>query len=105
MSIQRLDILVDNLANRGWEAINLYSNYLYHVADDDFMMYWEVKRKSDNQSITIEFIFMDDIYYSKNLNDVSWCIEYKNNTRLDFQKINSLEWRSDLKEWVDNLGK
>ena len=104
MSVQRLEILANHLIDRGWKVKNPYYNDLYHVADDCTMC-WEIERDILNEPITIDFIFLDFVNYSKELKDLSSCIESKNKTPHVFGKIKSEDWNKTLVEWVDNLGK
>ena len=103
MSAQRLNILVNHLVDRGWKITNPYSNDLYYIADDCTMC-WEIENSLLNKSLTIDFIFLDFVNYSKKLKDLFYCIERKNNTEHVFGKIKSKDWNRDLIEWVASLG-
>jgi len=101
MSIKHLEILAKQLANKGWEIKNPNSDDLYHVAND-FTVCWEIKRGFYNNTIT--FPILPHLGgRSEDLNDIFYCKESANGTRLYFDKTKSEIWKANLREWVNNL--
>ncbi|GAB0170778.1 hypothetical protein LSPCS325_42150 [Lysinibacillus sp. CTST325] len=103
MSIKHLEMLENQLIQRGWSVSNAYSDQLYYVTND-FTVYWEITRGINKEAITLIFPIHGDFgRRSTNLNDIFYCEESRNSKILYFKKVKSKEWTENLKEWVSSL--
>ena len=102
MSKQRLDQIISQLNNKGWEVINAYSNNLYYVSNE-YVIKW-IASRGNGEPIVITFFIVESLgMISTDLNDIFYCKGNRNENKLYFSKINSKEWKESLKIWVNNL--
>jgi len=105
MSKVHIQEISSYLTDKGWEVSNVYSNDLYYVAND-FSIYLKVKRKFSDHEVILTFpIFGEFGERSNDLNNILYCEENLKESRLYFDKIKSIEWKKNLKEWVSHLSR
>lgn len=103
MTRARMIALQDELEHAGW-SISGYPDEtdLYLVEDEKIT--WKLLSASHAQSIDLVFFLFDHLgRRTENLADISRADAMQKNASLYFSKINSPEWKSDLKSFIRSL--
>lgn len=103
MTRARMIALQDALERAGW-SISGYPDEtdLYLVEDEKIT--WKLLSANHAQSIDLVFFLFDHLgRRTDNLADISRADAMEKSISLYFSKINSSDWKSDLKEFVQNL--
>jgi hypothetical protein len=102
MSKGRMRDLQDALQQAGWEILN--RDALFSIEDE--VITWRCCHQLHNTNIELEFhVFGDLGQSSNNLNDILYCVVRGYGLELLFETRNTNEWKSNLTEFVQALGR
>jgi len=96
--------LKEELERAGWEVSGESKTKGVFFCSGYGEIIWNLSNLWMNKEIQLTFYLIDPIgLRTKNLNDILYVKENKNELTLVFSKINTEEWKSDLKKFVRSL--